>query len=61
MLRISFDQLRGIMQRTVDRGLKRRHGIESISYFGIDEKSIGEHHHFASVLPDFKNQRVLEV
>lgn len=61
ILRISFDQLHGIMERAVHRGLKRRDSSQPIPYIGIDEKSIGAHHHYASVLLDLEKQRVLEV
>jgi len=61
MLRISFDQLHGIMERAVKRGLKRRDHKHLVPYVGIDEKSIGRHHHYSSVLFDLQGQRVLDV
>ena len=57
---ISWDQVDRVMTRAVARGLDRRQ-IESIPYLGIDEKSFGKGHDYASVLCDLSRRRVLDV
>ncbi len=57
---ISWDQVDRVMSRAVARGLDRRR-IEAIPYLGIDEKSFGKGHDYASVLCDLAGGRVLDV
>ncbi len=57
---ISWDQVDHVMDRAVERGLARRE-IEEITYLGIDEKSFGKGHDYASVLCDLSRRRVLDV
>lgn len=57
---ISWDQVDHVMDRAVNRGLARRE-IEEIPYLGIDEKSFGKGHDYASVLCDLSRRRVLDV
>jgi transposase len=57
---ISWDQVDHVMDRAVTRGLARRE-IEEIPYLGIDEKSFGKGHDYASVLCDLSRRRVLDV
>lgn len=57
---ISWDQVDLIMDRAVDRGMERRK-IERLRYVGIDEKSFGKGHNYASILHDLNGRRVLDV
>jgi transposase len=57
---ISWDQVDLIMDRAVARGMDRRE-IEKLRYCGIDEKSFGKGHNYASILHDLEGKRVLEV
>jgi len=61
LLRISFDQIHYLMERAVERGLERRDKTEYIEYLGIDEKSIGSHHKYASVLVNHGTSSVIEL
>jgi transposase len=60
LIGISWDQVDRVMARAVSRGLDRRK-IEAIPYLGIDEKSFGKGHDYASVLCDLSRRRVLDV
>lgn len=60
LLRLSWDEINGIMSRAVKRGLGRR-GEQEITYVGIDEKSFLRGHRYATVLTDTQGSRVLEV
>ena len=60
ILRLSWDQIHHIQERAVERGLKVR-DLQSIIYAGIDEKSFGKGHSYASLLYDIKKGCVLEV
>ena len=57
---LSWDQVDLIMDRAVARGMSRRE-IERLRYVGIDEKSFGKGHNYASILHDLDGRRVLEV
>ena len=59
-LRISWDQLRLIMEHAVGRGLSRRE-IEDFKYVGIDEKSFKKGHRYMSLITDITGSRVLDV
>jgi transposase len=61
MLRISFDQVNYIMHRAVERGLKKRDDKQEIKHIGIDEKSYGKRHKYASVLVDLDEGRVIDL
>jgi transposase len=60
LLKISWDQLRLIMQRAVERGLSRR-DLEGLRYVGIDEKAFKKRHKYMSILTDIDGSRVLDV
>jgi transposase len=51
LLRISWDQARRIMERAVARGLARRQEVV-IPHIGIDGKSFGKGHDYATVVLD---------
>jgi transposase len=57
---LSWEQVDLIMDRAVVRGMNRRE-IERLRYVGIDEKSFGKGHNYASILHDLDGRRVLEV
>lgn len=57
---LSWDQVDLIMDRAVARGMDRRQ-IERLRYCGIDEKSFGKGHNYASILHDLEGRRVLDV
>jgi transposase len=60
LLKISWDQINGIMQRSVALGLNRRSKTK-IKYIAIDEKSFLSGQSYASVLSDIEGKRVLDV
>lgn len=59
-LGLTWDEIHGIMQRAVERGLKRREA-EEISYIGVDEKAFRKGHRYATVVTDLVRSRVLYV
>jgi transposase len=60
LLRLDWDSVQRIMDRAVERGLKRR-STETVTLVGLDEKSFGGGHDYVSVMTDHKPARVLEV
>jgi transposase len=60
LLRISWEEARGIMERAVTRGLSRREA-EVIRYLGVDEKAIRKGHRYVTILTDLEGRRILEV
>jgi transposase len=60
LLKLSWDEINGIMKRAVDRGLQKR-SLEDIRYLGIDEKSFLKSQSYGTVLSDIENSRVLDV
>jgi transposase len=60
LLRISWDEIDGIMKRAVKRGMARR-SEEALSYVGIDEKSFLKGHRYATIFSDITGKRVLDV
>jgi transposase len=61
LLRISWDEARGIMERAVKRGLGRREA-ELIDYLGVDEKAYRRGQaHYVTILTDLEGRRILEV
>jgi transposase len=60
LLGLGWEQVHGVMQRAVKRGLLRRQA-EPMRYLGMDEKSIARGHQYATVLTDLEGSRVWEV
>ena len=60
ILRISWDEMDGIMRRGVERGLSRRDST-AIPNVGMDEKSFLKGHRYVSILVDHSRKCVLEV
>jgi transposase len=60
LLGLSWDQMHGIMERAVARGLSRREWA-GLCHLGMDEKSFGRGQSSISLLTDLKGSRVLEV
>ena len=59
-LGLSWDEVHGIMQRAVQRGLKRREA-EPVPYLGVDEKAFRKGHRYATLVTDLERSRVLYV
>jgi transposase len=60
LLGLDWQTTHGIMQRAVERGLRRR-DVEEVCHVGLDEKSFGQGQSYVSVLTDLDGGRVLEV
>lgn len=59
-LGLSWDEVHGIMQRAVQRGLERRQA-EAIPRLGVDEKSFRKGQNYFTVVNDLDRSRVLYV
>jgi transposase len=59
-LRLSWDEVHGIMDRAVRRGLARREE-EMIGYLGVDEKAFRKGHKYLTLVNDLARGRVLYV
>jgi transposase len=59
-LGLSWDEVHGIMDRAVQRGLKRREA-EAIPRIGVDEKAFRKGHRYATLVTDLDQSRVLYV
>lgn len=57
-LSVSWDQIDGIMDRAVVRGLQRRQ-IGIIRYIGIDEKAVKKGHKYFTIVSDLESGTVL--
>ena len=57
---LSWDEVHGIMDRAVKRGLARRKA-EPIRQVGVDEKSFKKRHNYATIVNDLDRGRVLYV
>ena len=57
---LSWDQVDGIMQRAVARGLKRRKK-NNPEHIGIDETSFQKRHEYVTVILDKENDAVIDV
>jgi transposase len=59
-MKLSWDEIHGIMERAVKRGLERRKA-EPVSQIGIDEKAFRKGHNYMTVVNDLTGSRVLYV
>jgi transposase len=57
---LSWDEVHGIMDRAVQRGLARRQA-EPVVHLGVDEKSFRKGHRYATIVNDLDQGRVLYV
>ena len=60
LLRLSWDEMHGIMGRAVQRGLKRREA-EPERRIGVDEKAFRKGHNYLTLVNDLGRSRVLYV
>ncbi len=60
LLGLDWQTAHGIMQRAVERGMKRR-SVEEVRHVGLDEKSFGRGQSYVSAMTDLDGSRVLEV
>lgn len=60
MLRMSWDEVDGVMSRAVARGLARRES-QPLRTIGVDETSFQKRHEYVTVVYDTERARVLEV
>ena len=58
--KLSWDEVDGIMQRAVKRGLSRRK-LRKVKNLGIDETSYQKHHSYITILLDKDTDSVLDV
>ena len=59
-LGLSWDEVHGIMQRAVQRGLARRKA-EALPHMGVDEKAFRKGHRYVTLVTDLDRNRVLYV
>lgn len=59
-MELSWDEIHGIMERAVRRGLERRKA-EKIPQMGVDEKAFRKGHHYLTLVNDLRRSRVLYV
>jgi hypothetical protein len=57
-MRITWDEIDGIMMRAVARGMARRQK-DIVRFIGIDEKSIRKRHKYFTIVSDLQTQKVL--
>lgn len=57
---LTWDEVHGIMERAVKRGLERRK-VEKIPYLGVDEKAFRKGHRYVTIVNDLEQGRVLFV
>ena len=60
LLKLSWDEIHGIMERAVKRGLERRKA-ELVSQIGVDEKAFRKGHSYLTLVNDLIRGRVLYV
>ena len=60
LLHLSWDEIHGIMERAVERGLARRQA-EPVPLMGVDEKAFRKGHKYVTVVNDLELNRVLYV
>lgn len=59
-LRLSWDEIHGVMERAVERGLRRRQA-EPLLRIGVDEKAFRKGHSYLTLVNDLEKGRVLYV
>ena len=59
-LRLSWDEVDGIMCRAVGRGLLRRKRVK-VSHLGVDETAFQRRHEYVTIVTDLKETRVVHV
>ena len=59
-LHLSWDEIHGIMDRAVERGLARREA-DPVKYIGVDEKAFRKGHNYLTIVNDLERSRVLYV
>lgn len=60
LLGLSWDEIHGVMERAVRRGLARREA-EPIPKLGVDEKAFRKGHNYVTLVNDLERSRVLYV
>jgi len=60
LLGLSWDEIHGILERAVQRGLARRKA-EPVARLGVDEKSFRKRHRYLTIVNDLDRSRVLYV
>lgn len=60
LMDLSWDEANGVMQRAVERGLKRRK-LDPPTRVGIDETSFAKRHEYVTVVSDLDSATVLHV
>lgn len=56
LLDLSWDQVSGVMERAVQRGLKRRGAAEASRVLGVDETSFQKRHEYVTVVADIEGE-----
>jgi transposase len=59
-LKLSWDEIHGIMERAVQRGLARRES-DPLTYIGVDEKAFRKGQDYLTIVNDLDRGRVLHV
>ena len=60
LARLTDDQVEGVMNRAVARGMLRRKD-QPLKYIGLDEKAISKGHRYTSILNDLEGGRVIDL
>lgn len=60
VLRMGWDQVRGVMERAVERGLARR-ADDDVTSIGVDEKALLKRHRYVTLVYDLQSKLVLDV
>ncbi len=60
LLQLSWDEIHGVMERAVKRGLERREA-EDLIYIGVDEKAFRKGHQYLTLVNDLIGGNVLYV
>ena len=58
LLRLTWDEAAGIMERAVARGLKRR-DLAGLRRIGIDEKAVRKGHHYITIVYNLDTSKVI--